>query len=470
MLTTAANAANPSISVEPSLNVRFQQRVSDYTTTCPDGHVTVRARARRPISVSIDGAEPRSGRVRMEVGLNAGQAFKIAVHRRDRRVRNHFIRCLPADFPEFDFRRYRQPLSELYAVAPSLNEPDAPGSYVIVFSRDGTPVWWYRTGANAVDLKAIAKGVLAWSHIGTPSIPHGFELHALNGEQVGRLTTVGTPTDGHDLQVLPNGDHLLLSYRLRRGVDLSRYGGPADASIFDTEIQQVSTSGELVWRWNSGDHIPLAETGRWWPYVLDHTLTIGNGEQVYDPTHGNSIEPDGKKLLLSLRHTDGVYAISRRTGRITWKLGGTHRRQSLRVRKDPQGGHMFGGQHDARVMPNGTVTVHDNATMRDYAPRAVRYRINARKSTATLVEQVTDPLVDASGGCGSARRYPGGGWLLNWGFNPFTTEFDADGLRTFKLLYGDLFSYRAVPVSPDLLGLRALRRGMTAMAPRIPGG
>lgn len=466
VVVPAAGAARPSIRVRPELNLRFQSRVGDYTTTCPDGRVVVRVRAPRSSAVAVDGAPPRTGAFRRRVDLSEGQAFTVAVRRGDRRPQRHFVRCLPSDFPEFNFRGFRRPLSELYGVAPSLFVPDASSSYVVIFNRDGTPVWWYRTAANATDLKAFTKGVLAWSHIAAPAAPEGFELHKPNGKQVGQLRTVGTYTDGHELQRLPSGDHLLLSYRLHRGVDLRPYGGPADATIFDTEIQQITPGGELVWRWNSSDHVDLAESERWWPRIIDEPVVLGSGEKVYDVTHGNAIEPDGKRLLLSLRHTDAVYAISRVSGRIQWKLGGTERPQSLRVRRDPHRRYPFGGQHDVRVLRDGTVTVHDNETDRKFAPRAVRYRIDRKAATATMVEQVKDPLVDISICCGSARRYPDGGWLLNWGAAHMTTEIDAQGRRTFKASYGDFFSYRAVPIPTDLISVRSLRRGMNAMAPR----
>ena len=60
---------------------------------------------------------------------------------------------------------------------------------------------------------------------------------------------MGAPTDGHDLEVMPNGHYLTLSYVPRNGVDLSKYGGPRRATVVDAEVQEVTPRGKRVWRW-----------------------------------------------------------------------------------------------------------------------------------------------------------------------------------------------------------------------------
>ena len=48
-------------------------------------------------------------------------------------------------------------------------------------------------------------------------------------------------------------------------MNTSAYGGPSDADVRTTELEEVSRDGQLLWDWRSEDHISLAETGRWWP-------------------------------------------------------------------------------------------------------------------------------------------------------------------------------------------------------------
>ena len=103
-------------------------------------------------------------------------------------------------------------------------------------------------------------------------VPSRFEIHRLDGSFVRALKPVGHDADGHDLQFLPNGDHLVSAHVLQSHVDTSAYGGSSDATVKNAELQEVSPSGQLVWDWKTQDHISLAETGRWWPRAIDQRL------------------------------------------------------------------------------------------------------------------------------------------------------------------------------------------------------
>lgn len=174
---------------------------------------------------------------------------------------------------------------------------------------------------------------------------------------------------------------------------------------------------------------------------------------------GLTVEPDGPNaFLISLRHTDAVYKIDKASGDVIWKLGGTTTPKSLTVLDDPYGAYPLGGQHDPRVLPDGTVTIHDNGTaIGGRAPRAVRYQIDEQAMTATLLEEVTDPEAPSSFCCGSARRSADGSWLMSWGGRSLVTEFDAAGNRTFSLGFGGPVSYRATSAPDGLLEIDQLR-------------
>ena len=49
------------------------------------------------------------------------------------------------------------------------------------------------------------------------------------------------------------------------------------------------------------------------------------------------------------------------------------------------------------------------------------------------VKQITDPRVTSSGCCGSARKLPGGDWVISWGANPLITEVTPAGKLVFTL-------------------------------------
>jgi hypothetical protein len=330
--------------------------------------------------------------------------------------------------------------------------------YVAMFDRHGVPVWWLDTGHQAVDFKLLPNG-----HVLYDEIDAGVYVErTLDGTEVRRVHTVGSWTDGHDALLLGNGNYLLITYRPRQHVDMSAYDGPADGTVLDGEVQEIDDQGAVVWTWSTKDHVALDETGRWMPAVLQKPV---NG--MYDIVHMNALELRGDELVVSLRHTDAVYSIDRTTGALNWKLGGTTTPERLAFVGDPDAATSFGGQHDPRWQPDGTLTLHDNGTLRNRPPRLVRYAIDTAARTATLVEDVRDEAVPSSPCCGSARRLSGGNWVAGWGYAQSFAELTPEGAAVFRVTWdGSQFAYRTVPVEPGVLTRAALRAAMDAMHPR----
>jgi hypothetical protein len=464
-LPTQAMAASPSVTTEPSLRPGFKRAISDYVVRCPDRSLKVAVRRIGSARVTLDDRRYRDPRT---VPIEPGRDVTIRV-RQDGRVTRHFVRCLPDDFPSWRFRRFGPQTPRWYLLTPGASWPGFQSTpFVAIFDHRGVPIWWYRNATDAHDARLMGGKIVYCD-----ANPGGFGYTNLvryrmlrpDGTVVRSIQAVGSPTDFHDLQRIGR-DYLVLSYRPREHVDLSAYGGPADATVLDSEIQRVSRRGRVVWSWNSRDHVALDETGRWWPYVLSHPSTQG-GRTSYDPTHINSVEPVGDDLIISLRHTDAVYRIRMRDGRIRWKLGGTDTRRSLRVVGDPAN-HPLGGQHDARVW-RGTITIHDNGTDLGRAPRAVRYAIDTKRRRARLLERVSDPHVTDSTCCGSARKLGNGDWLVGWGASRSSAEAVSSlltprGRPVFRLTVNDhRFSYRTVPARWGAISARGLRAGMDAL-------
>jgi arylsulfotransferase ASST/concanavalin A-like lectin/glucanase superfamily protein len=466
--TSQASAALQ-VSTQPSLFPSFDPSVPDYVVRCePADSVQVSVSTPQGTSVSVDGGPSRGGSFTQTVSLRAGQRFNITVIKSSVST-NYVIRCLPSDFPAFTATRSGPMEAQWYVVAPGLGgaPPGVSQQYVAFFDRDGVPVWWMRSAGSTVplDAKLLANGDVAWLHA-FPSSNPGAEEHRLNGSLVRTLDTVTSGADHHDIQLLPNGDYLVGRYFDRSGVDMSACGGSTTGHLVDFELQELTPDGALVWSWRASDHIPLSEVAVEWQ---DQCSADGSGD-VY---HWNAVEPDGDGYVLSFRHLDAVYRIDKATGAIDWKLGGVPRPESLTVVGDPLSAvSTFCGQHDARVLSDGSLTVHDNGTRCNRSPRAVRFAIDttANPPTATLLEDLTDGDATNSGCCGSARRLPGGDWVTDWGSNPYVTELTATGVRVFKLSFTGLFSYRANPVLPGQVTRRALREGMNAQYPRSAGG
>jgi hypothetical protein len=259
---------------------------------------------------------------------------------------------------------------------------------------------------------------------------------------------------------LPNGDYLAIMTVPRncpavpsQCVDLSSWGLSSQSQIVDDIIVELNQSNKIVWQWSVADHIDVAAANVNWRDMFP------------DVVHMNSLQYDGNGgIIFSVRHFDAIYRIDMATGAITWKLGGSPTPQSLKVSGDPYvkgGGQLFSGQHDARLQPDGSMTVHDNGSRANRPPRGVRFTIDPSTNTATEVEQITDNRVTTpSPYTGSVEKLPGGDWVADWGGGDFTTELSPTGVPQITITYPGYFSYREGHV---LASTSSLRRGMNSM-------
>src|SRR5205085_12519896 len=146
--------------------------------------------------------------------------------------------------------------------------------------------------------------------------------------------------------------------------------------------------------------------------------------------------------------------------------GGTKTPQSLRV-IGLADAHPFGGQHDARVLSDGTITVHDNGTFLHRRPRALRFAIDESSRTARLIDRLDSRWAGDSSWGGSARLVPGGDWVVSWGGTRWIAEMSHTGRPLFTLKLAKKYaSYRAIPILKGELTASALRADMDAMATR----
>lgn len=204
----------------------------------------------------------------------------------------------------------------------------------------------------------------------------------------------------------------------------------------------------------------------WASTIVAAPLIDPEGEQAYDVYHANSVSVSGNLLLLSLRYANAVYAIDRSTGDIVWKLGARNPAQSLDVVADPLASSPFSGQHDARLLPDGTITSSTTRASPAGRQGPSSTASTARRETATLLRSLSDPEITASSCCGSARLTADGDWLVSWGGDPTFGEYAADGRPLLRVSFDGLFSYRVVPVATSRLPVSTLRAGMDAMAVR----
>jgi hypothetical protein len=437
------------ISANPGLFPSFSPSVTDYVSRCSSsGPVMVSVSAPSGTTVSVDGQPPGSGTFAADVTRDVGQSFTMVVDAGSG-PSTYYVRCLPADFPTWTVQTSGPTQAEWYTVA-AVN-----AKYPAIFDANGVPVWWGQPPAPTAFAQVLPNNDFAW----ITSSGEADEV-GLNGALIHTIQPAGSGTDWHDLLQLPNGDYVIAVDTAVPNVNLQAAWGasfPTSATVVDHVIKEIKPDGTVVWSWSAHDHIDVRETDPQWRNAMSGTN--------YDAYHWNSIEPTPTGYLLSFRHLNAVFSIDGTTGNILWKLGGSATPQSLTVLNDPvfTSGGTFGGQHDARMLADGTVTVHDDGSSQGRPPRAVQYQIDTTTTppTATLVDALSDPLISSSFCCGSARKLPGGDWVMGWGGTNTATEMTA-GTRPFLLQLGSGFLYRTVPVPPGQLDRATLRAGMDA--------
>ena len=172
-------------------------------------------------------------------------------------------------------------------------------------------------------------------------------------------------------------------------------------------------TGQRLWQWRASDHIPLAES----------TAPIPD-DGPWDYLHLNSIDlADDGDLILSGRHTDTVYKVSRSSGDIMWRLGGAASDFELPEEL------VFRRQHDARWHADGTISIFDNATddTQDPAqPRGIVLRIDQTNGTVELVRELAPPRATNSSSQGNFELADDGTATVGWGSSNLFTGYGAD--------------------------------------------
>jgi hypothetical protein len=431
--SSAGAAAQPfSISTNPQLVPAFSSKIYDYAIRC-SGHSTTKVvtTGSRPVTV---GGKTFDGPVNLEVPLKTGQSLQVTYA-----GVSYYARCLPSDFPTYSSTVTGHPGAEGYLLTL--------GSYSVVFDPSGVPVWW-DTGVGTPSAtepnyaEFVNPSTIAWG-----TAKGSFQLVGLNGRV--EKTIGGGPFqfDTHDFKILPNGDYLGFE-RVNRVVNLSSWGKSSKSTIIDDVIVEINPAGKIVWTWSAAAHINVS------------TANVDWRNQYPDVIHMNSLWYDGHGgIIFSARHLNAVYRIDMATGAITWKLGGTETPQSLKFTSSPYPTN-FSGQHDAQLLPDGQLTLHDDGTRADRPPRGLLITINTNRMTATINKQVTDSRATYSGCCGSAIRLPDLDWVISWGENDFMTELSRTGVPQITITYPGQFSYRA---ELDEATVPAMRQGMDDM-------
>ncbi len=414
------------LDVTGGINPAFSPDGHDYGVRCQPGAntVTIDAEAVPGATVAIPAANPAGVVTAAENDLITITATTAAGHEED-----YFLRCLPHDFPDLAVRRPDDPTPGWYLLTTGVGAAAGSPAYAVILDDHGAPLWYHKTDTPVLDFQRLPNGNLAWVPLlgnGFGTDPTGaYQELTLGATPVRTWSTVATPTDHHELLPLANGNTMLASYHFRPDVDVSALGPgyPATANVMDNWLQEIRPDGTVAWSWHSEDHIAVAETT---VHLENINITSQTPDgSALDLIHTNSIaeDPATGDLIVSARHLDAVFTIRRNPGQpddgnILWKLGGAPPTDTnttdLTITADPYNGPH--AQHDARLLPNGHITMFDDETGHPgRAARAVDYSINPAAGTATMTWQYKYPTGINSGAMGSTRRYPDGHTVIGWG-------------------------------------------------------
>lgn len=249
--------------------------------------------------------------------------------------------------------------------------------------------------------------------------------------------------DIHDFLVLDREHYVVMSY-YRHPVDLASLDPAwADGAPIDEAVVQEIDHGAVTFEWSSSSVPSL-----YFDSVDGNAFAAG---ATSDYVHMNSlqIDPFDGNLIVSLRHTNSILKLDRKTGATLWTLGGRSDDFGLPAEQ------LFSHQHHARMLADGTMLIFDNGN-NAHPTRVIELALDETnktvKSFAVVVERAAEQPDTAF--MGSAFRFGQGRYLVGWGGHaatapggPAVTE-TVGGATVWSLTFTSpsIWSYRAAPM------------------------
>ncbi len=338
---------------------------------------------------------------------------------------------LPADLPNVHISISNKPADGCTFIAPwyfqgSFFDPN----YLMIVDNHGTPVYYKKNDVLALDFKVHKNGILTYYDQGSDSfIAMDSSYNLINRFNCGN----GYPTDFHDIQLIPNGNYLIMGQDFQTvRMDTIVPGGDTAAVVIGQIIQEKDANHNVIFQWRSWDHF----------LITDASEHINLTAHTIDYVHANSIELDyDENIIISCRNMDEVTKISRSTGEIIWRMGG--KKNQFQFSNHPRG---FSFQHDVRRLKDGNITIFDNGIfLIPQYTSILEYSLNELDKILSLDWSFSDGN-HYSAAMGNSQRLDNGRTFIGWGssWNPAATEVEYDGTKTFELKFDSLFySYRA---------------------------
>ncbi len=334
-----------------------------------------------------------------------------------------------------------------------------------ILDQQGNVVWFQAVpaGQEASDFRTQTyrgQPVLTWwQGTGLGGLAKGTDyIYNSNYQQVATVNAGnGYSADGHEFLITPQNTALILSYTTE-AADLTSIGGPSNQTVIDGIVQEIDIpTGKVLFQWKASDHVPYSQSEQPLP---------ASASSPWDWFHVNAvhIDTDGN-MLIDARDTWTTYKVARHSGNVIWQLGGKASSFTLQAapgQKLNNAGELFAWQHDPEALGNDVYTVFDNdaagvgntgvdPTAQFGLSRAVRFKLDERAHTATLLKSYNQPDALTAPSQGNAQTTADGNLLVGWGSLPYFSEYDTAGDLLFNAEFpAGVNSYRAYlqPWSP----------------------
>ena len=301
------------------------------------------------------------------------------------------------------------------------------GLYGVAIDNTGRVVWYVRFEGHSLNFQAQPNG----RYIVRPNTPDPEDV-----EPLVELDPLGNVTRRlycardlhprfHDVLVEPDGSYWLMCDETRV-MDLSPFGGAAEASVTGTVIQHIAEGDRLTFEWSSFDHFQ----------IVDLAPELRSGAMV-NWTHGNALDLDRDgNLVVSFRSLSEITKIDTRTGAVLWRMGGLRNQFNF---ADP--GTPFLRQHGVRLA-NGELVLLDNYG-EAVGSRAERYVLNEADHTAELMGAYAPASATRAALGGSTQRLPEGHTLVAFGDGGLVQEYDGNGEVVWEIEGNAGYVFRA---------------------------
>ena len=337
------------------------------------------------------------------------------------------VHCVPANFPDISVLTKTDGVSDgLLFVWPRYTVDGSNVGYMVILDNNGVPRF-HRSNRGKMFQRHSHGPVLDGKRVWYSYI-RGDLIYLLDAE-FDTIQTIApldplTNVDSHDFQIIYDEEtrqsSFLLVSRFENTRDYSDYedkDGNSYSSmeeVRDSVLQEISTTGEQLFLWNSWDHVKL-----------DPDCRKGNFTGDYAHLNAFYVANDGN-IVASLSGCRQVVKIDRSsgTGALLWKLGGSDPTRSdttefLEIVGDEL--EEVCGQHSTVVTASGELLMFDNRTSCQGSrkndskySRIVEYDISSG-TQAVLSREYRHPRRVYTGMAGSVRELANGNWLIGWG-------------------------------------------------------